>query len=153
VINLIGTYECKLDAKGRFMLPISLKKQLNEEVTKGFVLKKSIFQPCLELYTIAEWNLILSKIRRLNPFKRRNKDFIRKFTAGIKLLDIDSTGRILIPKDLMQPAGLEKDIIITSTVNCIEIWNNEYYYKEISHDLENFADLTQEIMGNNQELL
>jgi MraZ protein len=54
----------------------------------GFVLKRSVFQPCLELYPMDEWNLMMQKINKLNRFVKNN-DFIR-FTAGVKVVEIDS---------------------------------------------------------------
>ena len=98
--TLIGTYECKVDAKGRLMLPTSLKKQLGS-LEEGFVLKRSVFQPCLELFPMSEWNKMMLKINKLNRFVKKNNDFIRRFTAGVKMVEIDATGRLLIPKDLV----------------------------------------------------
>ena len=109
--TLIGTYECKVDAKGRLMLPTSLKKQLGS-LEEGFVLKRSVFQPCLELFPMAEWNKMMLKINKLNRFNKKNDDFIRRFTAGVKMIEIDATGRLLIPKDLVVFAQIDKDIVL-----------------------------------------
>lgn len=84
MVNLIGTYECKVDAKGRMMVPSALKKQLSPLLKDGFVLKRSVFQPCLELYPMEEWNKLMQKVNGLNRFKKKNNDFIRRFTAGVK---------------------------------------------------------------------
>ena len=94
--SLIGTYECKADAKGRLMLPSALKKQLSPVMQKGFVLKRAVFQPCLELYPMNEWELLMEKINKLNRFKKKNNDFIRRFTAGVKVVELDGSGRLLI---------------------------------------------------------
>ena len=99
---IIGTYECKVDAKGRVLLPAPLKKQLASSLQNGFVLKRSVFQPCLELYPMQEWELMMKKIGKLNPFVKKNNDFIRRFTAGVKEIEIDALGRLLIPKDLVR---------------------------------------------------
>ncbi len=87
MINLIGTYECKADAKGRVMFSSAFKKQLLPVVHEGFVVKRAVFQPCLELYPMQEWNLMMEKINKLNRFVKKNNDFIRRFTAGVKLLN------------------------------------------------------------------
>lgn len=71
MINFIGTYECKIDAKGRFMMPVSLKKQLAPVLQEGFVLKRSVFQPCLELYPMKEWNEMMVRMNKLNRFKKK----------------------------------------------------------------------------------
>ena len=68
--SLIGTYECKVDAKGRLMLPSTLKKQLASSMAKGFVLKRAVFQPCLELYSLHEWENLMLKVNKLNRFKK-----------------------------------------------------------------------------------
>ena len=146
--NLIGTYECKADAKGRLMLSSALKKQLAPVLQEGFVLKRSVFQPCLELYPIAEWNLLMQKVNKLNRFVKKNNDFIRRFTAGVKVVDLDVSGRILIPKDLQNIAGISKDIVLSSAINIIEIWDKDRYEKAIDDATVDFADLAEDVMGN-----
>ena len=84
MLNLIGTYECKADVKGRLMMPASLKKQLIPVMSNGFVIKRAVFQPCLEIYPMDQWNDLMEKISKLNRFNRKNVDFIRRFTAGVK---------------------------------------------------------------------
>ena len=102
--HFIGTYECKADEKGRIMLPISLKKQLSDKLKSGFVIKRAVFNPCLELYPSKEWDNLMLRINKLNRFNKKNIDFIRRFTAGVRKIEIDMSGRILIPKDLISHA-------------------------------------------------
>jgi MraZ protein len=146
--SIVGTYECKVDSKGRLMLPVPLKKQLNNSLQEGFVLKRSVFQQCLELYPMAEWNLMMQKINKLNRFVKKNNDFIRRFTAGVKVIEIDSTGRLLIPRDLVVFASVDKDVVLSSAVNIIEIWDKDLYEKAIDDSVGDFADLAEEVMGN-----
>ena len=145
--TLIGTYECKVDAKGRLMLPIAFKKQLASVVEKGFVLKRAVFQPCLELYPMQEWESMMQNVNKLNRFKKKNNDFIRRFTAGVKSIDLDVSGRLLIPKDLVGFAGISKEIVVTSAVNIIEIWDKDKYEKAIDDAANDFADLAEDVMG------
>ena len=145
--TLIGTYECKVDAKGRLMLPVAFKKQLASVVEKGFVLKRAVFQPCLELYPMQEWESMMQSVNRLNRFKKKNNDFIRRFTAGVKSLDLDVSGRLLIPKDLVGFAGITKEIVVTSAVNIIEIWDKDKYEKAIDDAANDFAGLAEDVMG------
>ncbi|WP_103072413.1 division/cell wall cluster transcriptional repressor MraZ [Aquimarina sediminis] len=152
MVNLIGTYECKADAKGRLMMPVAFKKQLSPVLQDGFVLKRAVFQPCLELYPMAEWNLLMQKINKLNRFKKKNNDFIRRFTAGVKVVEIDAAGRLLIPKDLVSFAGITKDLVLSSAVNIIEVWDKDKYEKEIEDVAGDFADLAEEVMGLDDEL-
>ncbi|GGW78010.1 division/cell wall cluster transcriptional repressor MraZ [Salegentibacter mishustinae] len=148
MVNLIGTYECKADAKGRLMVPSALKKQLAPMLQDGFVLKRSVFQPCLELYPMQEWNVLMQKINGLNRFKKKNNDFIRRFTAGVKMVEVDSNGRLLIPKDLVGFAGINKEIVLSSAVNIIEIWDKDKYENTIDETSDDFAELAEEVMGN-----
>ena len=145
--TLIGTYECKVDAKGRLMLPTTLKKQLGS-LEGGFVLKRSVFQPCLELFPMTEWNKMMSKINKLNRFVKKHNDFIRRFTAGVKIIEIDGSGRLLIPKDLVVFASIDKDVVLNSAINIVEIWDKGDYESAIENATDDFAALAEEVMGN-----
>ena len=145
--SIIGTYECKVDAKGRLLLPASLKKQLAASLNNGFVLKRSVFQPCLELYPMAEWTVMMRKINKLNRFVKKNNDFIRRFTAGVKEVEIDNLGRLLISKDLVTFGHIDKDVVLASAVNIIEIWDKELYEKSLDNNEVDFADLAEDVMG------
>jgi transcriptional regulator MraZ len=149
--SLIGTYECKVDAKGRLMLPSALKKQLSSSTQKGFVLKRAVFQPCLELYPMKEWDALMQKVNKLNRFKKKNNDFIRRFTAGVKLIELDASGRLLVPKDLIAFAGISKEIVVSSAVNIVEIWDKDNYEKAIDDAVVDFADLAEEVMGQDED--
>jgi MraZ protein len=146
--SIIGTYECKVDAKGRLLLPAPLKKQLTTSLQDGFVLKRSVFQPCLELYPMQEWNVMMARINKLNRFVKKNNDFIRRFTAGVKVVEIDNLGRLLIPKDLTVFGSIAKDIVLASAVNIVEIWDKNLYEKSLDNSEIDFADLAEDVMGN-----
>tara|TARA_B110000503_G_C7129385_1_gene406169 strand:- start:385 stop:855 length:471 start_codon:yes stop_codon:yes gene_type:complete len=150
VSTLIGTYECKVDAKGRLMIPAPLKKQFSS-LEDGFVLKRSVFQNCIELFPMGEWNKMMAKINKLNRFVKKNDDFIRRFTAGVKVVEIDATGRLLIPKDLMVFGQIDKDLVLSSSINIIEIWDKTLYENAIENAAVDFAELAEEVMGNLNE--
>ena len=133
------------------MLPSALKKQLAPVLQNGFVLKRAVFQPCLELYPMEEWNGLMQKVNKLNRFKKKNNDFIRRFTAGVKMIEVDNTGRLLIPKDLTGFAGITKDIVVSSAINIIEIWDKNNYEKAIDDATGDFADLAEEVMGQDAD--
>ncbi|OYX28708.1 MAG: division/cell wall cluster transcriptional repressor MraZ [Flavobacteriales bacterium 32-35-8] len=149
--SLIGTYDCKVDIKGRLMLPSGIKKQLLPVLENGFVLRRSVFQPCLELYPMEEWQLLMSKMNKLNRFKKKNNDFIRRFSAGAKIIEIDTNGRLLIPKDLTVFAGITKDVVISPSINIIEIWDKDKYEQAIDDATGDFADLAEEVMGQDDD--
>jgi len=130
------------------MVPAALKKQLTPVLQEGFVLKRSVFQPCLELYPMEEWNAMMKKINALNRFKKKNNDFIRRFTAGVKTVEVDANGRLLIPKDLFGFAEMDKEIVLSSAINIIEIWDKNKYENTIDASADDFADLAEEVMGN-----
>lgn len=148
-MHIVGTYECKLDPKGRVKLPVALKKQLKD--VGVFVVKRSVFQPCLEVYTKEEWSLLMQKVNKLNRFKKKNNDFIRRFTAGVKVVEIDATDRMLIPKDLLGIASLDKDVVLSSAINLIEIWDKSLYEQAIDDAAVDFAELAEEVMGNEDQ--
>jgi|TARA_B110000914_G_scaffold134039_1_gene117169 MraZ protein len=148
LINLIGTYECKADVKGRLMLPIALKKQLGANLSESFILKRSVFQPCLELHPIVEWKITMDKINMLNRFVKKNNDFIRRYTAGVRIVDLDNSGRILIPKDLLKSYFSKNEVVLTSAVNIIEIWDKKPYEEVINDPQVDFGELSESVMGN-----
>lgn len=149
--SITGTYDCKVDAKGRLMMPASIKKQLSAVLQEGFVLRRSVFQKCLELYPMAEWQALMQKMNKLNKFKKKNNDFIRRFTAGAKMVEVDVNGRLLIPKDLTVFADISKNIVVASAINIIEIWDKDLYEQAIDDAADDFADLAEEVMGQEDE--
>ena len=148
MLNLIGTYECKADVKGRVMVPAPLKKQFLPVMSEGFVIKRAVFQTCLEMYPLDEWNALMQKMGQLNRFNRKNNDFIRRFTAGVKTVELDAAGRLLIPKDLLLFAGINKEIVISSAINIVEIWDKQKYEQAINDSANDFADLAEDVMGD-----
>tara|TARA_B100001173_G_C15831901_1_gene480828 strand:- start:183 stop:662 length:480 start_codon:yes stop_codon:yes gene_type:complete len=148
MINLIGTYECKADAKGRIMLPSALKRQLHDVMQEGFVIKRSVFNNCLEIHPMSEWKTVVAQVNKLNRFVKKNNDFIRSYMSGLKVVDVDGSGRFLIPKDLFLFAKIDKEIVLSSSVNMIEVWDKNQYEISVSDTLKGFGDLAEEVMGN-----
>jgi MraZ protein len=134
--SLIGEYDCKVDAKGRFMFPVSLRKQLEEVFDKGFVINRNLHQKCLVLYPINEWNKLNKKLSKLNRLIKANDVFVRKFTGGATALEADTTGRILLPKSLVDYADISNDIKVLGSNNVIEIWDKKLYDQFLSQDLD-----------------
>lgn len=134
------------------MIPSDLKRQLAPVAPSGFVIKRAVFQPCLELYPMEEWQKLMEKVGRLNRFNRKNNDFIRRFTAGVRTVEMDATGRLNIPRDLMVFAGIQKDIVLSSAVNIVEVWDSEKYERAIDDASSDFADLAEEVMGGANDM-
>lgn len=133
------------------MLPAAIKKQLLPVLQNGFVLKRAVFQPCLELYPMSEWEVLMQKVNKLNRFKKKNNDFIRRFTAGLKMIEVDAAGRLLIPKDLVAFSGITKEVVVSSAINIVEIWDKDKYEKAIDDATGDFADLAEEVMGQDDD--
>ena len=146
--NIIGTYECKVDAKGRLMLPTALKKQLMSELQNGFVLKRGMFEKCIELYPMTEWDAKMTLVNKLNRFVRKNVEFIRLFTAGVKIVELDATGRLLIPKDLVGFSSISNSIVLASAGTYVEIWDKAAYEQKLSNPETDIATLAEEVMGS-----
>ena len=149
--HFIGTYECKADAKGRIMMPVALKGQLATYLKGGFVLKRAVFNSCLEFYPMQEWEVLMQKVNSLNRFNKKNNDFIRRFTAGVKTVEMDVSGRLLIPKDLVKHAQIRKEIVISSAVNILEIWDKTLYEKAIDEATLDFGALAEEVMADKND--
>ena len=130
------------------MFPSALKKQLKKVLGDGFVIKRSVFNQCLEIHPMREWNGVVGQVNKLNRFVKKNNDFIRSYMAGLKMVEVDGSGRFLIPKDLMSFAGLQKEIVLSSSVNMIEIWDKERYESSVAETLKDFGNLAEEVMGS-----
>lgn len=150
MVILNGVHECKLDNKGRVMLPSCFRKKLLPVLEYGFILKKSIHSACLELHPMMEWNKEMEKLARLNRYQKKNEFFIRKFTDGVREVDVDSTGRLLIPKDLIAYAKIDlskKQIVLSASIGIIEIWDKIHYTKEVNKKVD-FGKLAEDVMGS-----
>jgi len=148
MVNLIGTFECRIDVKGRLMIPVAVKRQLGNLINESFILKRSVFHPCLELHPYVEWKLTMNKVNGLNRFIKKNNDFIRMYTAGVRIVGLDNNGRILIPKDLLKRYFSKNNLVLTTAINMIELWDKESYEKVINSSELNFAQLSEQVMGN-----
>ena len=145
--SLIGEFDCKVDAKGRFMFPVNLKKQLDATFEKGFVINRNLHQKCLVLYPIVEWEKLNKKLSKLNRLIKANDVFVRKFSGGATAADADNTGRVLLPKPLVEYAGITTDIKILGSNNVIEIWDKKLYDQFLSQDID-IEKLAEDVLGN-----
>jgi MraZ protein len=152
MIGFIGEYEATLDTKGRFLLPAGFKKQIPEGASEHFIINRG-FEKYLSLYPMKSWEPIFSNISALNQFDPKNRQFIRNFLNGATQVELDSANRLLLPKNLMDYAGLEKDIVLVSSVDRIEIWDS-IAYKQFFENFspEAFSNLAKEIMADEQKV-
>ena len=144
--HFLGEFDCKLDAKGRVMIPSSLKKQLPEAEREGLVINRG-FEKHLVIYTKKEWDHITGELSKLNLYEKRSRDFVRYFTRGATELSLDSANRILFPKGLLEYAGISTEVVLSCQLNKIEVWAKNAYDSQMDSEPENFANLAEEVMG------
>lgn len=145
--HFLGEYECKLDAKGRMVLPAALKRQMPDVEREGLVINRGL-ESHLVIYTRREWNKIMDELSRLNQFERKSREFIRKFMRGASELTLDASGRVLIPKSLQAYADISSEVVLASQFNKIEIWSKAKYDEQWENEGDDFAILAEEVMGN-----
>jgi MraZ protein len=144
--GFLGEFEATLDAKGRFLLPAGVKKQLPEKESGRFVINRG-FEKCLSLYPLKSWEPLFAEISKLNDFDPKVREFRRYFLNGATIIEPDGAGRLLVPPNLKEHAGLQKDIVLVSAVNKIEIWDsNKYHQLFDSFSAQNFSDLAKDVM-------
>lgn len=150
MIYPIGEFYCKLDSKGRLLLPSSFKEQLGEALIEGFVLRPSLFDPCLELFAMGDWRVMQEKLGKLNPFKKENVMLIRRFNAGARMVKVDANGRLQIPKDLLEKTGIVKDVVMTALTDRMQIWDKSLMEAEDAKVSEqDFVDMLSAKLGEN----
>ena len=147
MLNLLGEFDCRLDAKGRLVLPALLRKQLGKEADAGFVMNRDVHAPCLVLYPNSVWEKTSQQLRRLNRFVKANADFIRRFTGGATPVSPDPTGRMLLPYALMKDARMGNDIKLIGADDRIEVWDAKAYADMRKDETVDMSSLSESVMG------
>ncbi len=143
--NFIGDHPCKLDGKGRILFPAALKRQLVGDDAR-FVVKKDLFENCLVIYTMQEWERQNGIIRsKINTFNKEHNAFLRGFYRGTAEVELDSSNRLLVPKRLLDLVGIDKDVVLAGQDAKIELWPKEVY-EGIANNETEFAALAEKIM-------
>jgi MraZ protein len=147
MLGLLGEYEVSLDAKGRLMLPAGYKKQLAENEQLRFVLNRG-FDKCLTLYTEKQWEKVAAIFDRINDFNEKGRKLKRIFLNGATFLEPDNAGRILLPKNMIEFAGMDKSVTFSAQINKVELWDAATYKKQTAEDILDLNDLAGEVLGN-----
>ncbi|MEN9445404.1 MAG: hypothetical protein RIS47_2295 [Bacteroidota bacterium] len=148
--TFIGEYTAKLDDKGRLAFPAALKKQSRSEEPDRYVLKRDIYEKCLVLYPIEEWHRQTELIRsKINPYNQAHARFLRGFFRGTAEITLDAQNRMILPKLLADKVEIEREIYMAGIDGKIEIWA-KHLYEQLDDDMEDFAQLAGEILGNQQ---
>lgn len=149
--NPTGTFNCKLDAKGRLMLPADFRAELGSQVEEDFILRPGLHGSYLELYTISDWNSRKEILMKVNTFDRRKLDIIRKYLDGVRRVKLDANGRLQIPKDLLERSGMTKEVVINSLFTNMEIWDSATYYARVNDiSSDELSDGVQELFSGLQ---
>lgn len=138
-------YECKLDAKGRLVLPARIKNNLPDSLSNEIVIRRG-FEPCLVVYPMVEYKKIFNKLAGLNEFNEEHRTLQRNFFRGNVEAELDSNGRFLIPKKMLQYAQIEKDVTVVGAGNRIELWNPDVYEQYLIKDSTEFSKLAQKYL-------
>ena len=145
--TFIGDYPCKADEKGRIQLPAAFKKAMPEAAKDRFVVKKDLYEKCLVLYPMDEWERQNGQIReKINAFNREHNRFVREFYKGTAEIELDASNRMLIPKRLLELAGVEKEVVLAGQDAKIELWSKSQY-DLLGANEDEFASLAGKIMG------
>ena len=144
--RFIGEYECKVDAKGRLKLPAALKRQMMPEAKGKFVINRG-FEQHLVLYPFNEWEAISAEVNRLNLYVKKNREFIRYFYRGASEIHLDGLVRMLLPKRLLEYAGIKNECVLFAYSNRIEVWDRKQYDRLLTKEPKDFSSLAEEVMG------
>ena len=148
MLNLLGEYHCKADAKGRVLFPARLKKQLENILHHGLVVNRDIFTQCLVIYPKPEWDKVNEEMSRLSRYNQKHQLFQRKFMKGATMIELDAAGRMSIPSVLLEYIQInskENDLVITGLGEKMEIWKSDAYQNQVLGDDMDFSDLAEEV--------
>ncbi len=149
--GFIGEYDCRLDDKGRFMLPAGIRRQLDPADHDTFVINRG-FEQHLNLYPLKEWEKLMARVsKKVNGFTEKGRRLLRQFRNGAIPVTVDSSGRILLPQSLMQYASLKKDLMVVGSFDRVELWDKAGYEQEMKEGMADFSMLAEELLGNLDE--
>lgn len=145
MLSFIGDYVCKLDTKGRLVVPAVFRKEMQGEGMCSFVLRRSIFDECIDVYPKGEWEKLVEGLReKVSRFNGEHVRFMRAFFQGVIEVEIDGNGRILVPRKMLDEAGIGNEAVMVGLDAKIELWERERYEKN-AMSKEEFLHLTQKL--------
>ena len=142
--QFLGEYEVLLDAKMRFLLPAAFRKQLTESTADRFVINRG-FDGCLVLYPMDVWQATSAHVNAMNDFLPEVRQFKRLFLNGATIVEVDSAGRILLPKTLTEAVGIEKEIVFSAQGNKVELWDKKTYHNYLNQNAGSFSALAAKL--------
>ena len=136
--SFIGQYEEKVDDKGRLVFPAAFKALLPEGELPRLVIKKNIFEDCLEMYTGKEWERQSEELKsKLNFLNKDHAAFWRKYMRDCAEVILDTRiGRFAVPRNLLEKIGVTKEVVFSGNDYKIELWAKEKFAdSEISDEV------------------
>ena len=129
MVTFIGEYTSKIDDKGRMVFPAPLKGVLPPGSDMRFVIKKDLFEPCLQMYTLEEWDNQSAEVKsKLNFFNRQHAIFWREYMRDRDVVEPDAKlGRITVSRKLLDAIGVTKEVVFSGNDFKIEIWAKEEF--------------------------
>ena len=129
MVTFIGEYTSKIDDKGRMVFPAPLKGVLPPGSDMRFVIKKDLFEPCLQMYTLEEWDKQSAEVKsKLNFFNRQHAIFWREYMRDRDVVEPDAKlGRITVSRKLLDAIGVTKEVVFSGNDFKIEIWAKEEF--------------------------
>ena len=148
--QLTGEYECKIDAKGRIKMPAALMRQLATDGIYEFMVNRG-FENHLMLYPKDVWEKKTKELNQLNIYIKKNREAVRYFYRGATKIAGDASDRILLPKSLIEYAGIEKTVVLFAYQEQIEIWAKDAYAQMLNDEPDSFSELAEEVFGGGQQ--
>ena len=143
--SFIGDYTCKADAKCRVVVPAAFRRGMSTSQQSVFVLRKNIFEKCIDMYPMDEWERMIASVKgKLNMFDAKHTVFIREYCRGTQEVEMDTNGRILLPRKMLEDVGIDKDLILAAQDRLIQIWDVKTY-EQVAVEPEVLGKLAEEI--------
>lgn len=143
--SFIGDYTCKADSKCRVVVPASFRKVMVASRQSLFVLRRNVFEKCIDMYSMQEWEMMIAGIRaKLNLFNAKHVAFLREFCRGTQEVEMDANGRVLLPRRMLEEVGIDKEMVFAAQDAMIQIWDAKTY-EEVAVGPEKLSDLAEEI--------
>ena len=140
---LMGEYHHSIDEKGRIIIPSKFREELGER----FIITRGL-ENCLFVYSLTEWEKIVSKLKALPFTKKDARNFNRFFLSGAQEVELDKQGRINIPSPLVDFASLEKDCVVVGVNDRLEIWSNDKWEQFFQENSENLSDIAENLFAS-----
>ena len=140
-----GSYDYSVDNKGRINIPARLRKYISPEANDTFVVTRG-YEQCLYVYPLDEWNKVEENIRQLSSTNPKHRFFMRTLLERATESQLDGQFRITIPKELLQFAGIENEVLIIGVLEHIEIWNPLTYDEYQKTQAESYESVAQTVL-------